>query len=83
MNIQTPAILEGVSTLKDGSLSVRFHTQEMSPEQKILFMEYLQRFGWLLFKASETTFKDDEVPEYDPKVDDAVKSPSVFRHYSR
>lgn len=74
--IQTAAILEGVSTLKDGSISVRFHTQELSPEQKVQFMEYLQKFGWMLFKEAETPFVEDEIPDYDPKQYDEIKSPS-------
>lgn len=51
--IQIPASLEGITTLKDGGLSLRFQTQELSDEDKLTVMRYLQEFGWLLFAAQE------------------------------
>jgi len=72
--IQIPSSLNGISTLKDGSLSLSFHTQEVSAEEAVNIMGYRNDFGFLLFKP--TAFKDEEVPDYDPKVDDSEKSPS-------
>lgn len=51
--IQIPASLEGISMLKDGGMSLRFGTQEATPEQKLVIMNYYQQFGWLLFAAQE------------------------------
>lgn len=45
-----PAVLEGVSTLKDGGVSLRFHTQELTAEEKANMFSWADRFGWLLFK---------------------------------
>lgn len=66
--IQTPATIEGVSTLKDGSMSVRLHTQEMTNEEKVILMEYTQKFGWFLFR--ENTFTDEDIPDRDAELDE-------------
>lgn len=50
---QVAAILEGVSLLKDGGVSVRFHTSELSAEHKTEISKYYQQFGWLLFNPQE------------------------------
>lgn len=47
---QIPAILEGVSPLKDGGLSLRFHTNEIADtRQKTKVLNFYQAFGWLQF----------------------------------
>lgn len=61
--LQLPATIEGISTHKDGSLGVRLSTQELSPEQKIGLMEYLNQFGWFLFKPNE--FQTTDIPVKD------------------
>lgn len=71
-NIKVPAVLDGVSTLKDGSLSVRFHTQEISPEQKVVFMNHVQGFGWLLFSVHEIS----DLPKESPHREAGDKTPS-------
>lgn len=63
--IQTPAHLVGITPLKDGALSLRFYTQEMTAKEKLLTLEYFQRFGWLLFKEDEKDFTDIDVPKGD------------------
>lgn len=70
--IKVPAVLEGVSTLKDGSLSVRFHTQEISNEDKVIFMNFVQGFGWLLFDTHESI----DVPKESPHREAGEKTPS-------
>lgn len=50
---QVPATLEGVSLLKDGGVSLRFHTNEMSASDKTAISNWYQQFGWLLFNAQE------------------------------
>lgn len=66
--IQIPATIEGVSTLKDGSMSIRLHSQEMSVEQKVVLMEFVQKFGWLLFR--ENQFTDEDIPDRDAELDE-------------
>lgn len=58
-NIQVPATVEGVSTLKDGGLSVRLHTQELQPAEKTVVLEKQGQFGWFLF--AEQAFDEDEL----------------------
>lgn len=72
---QVPATLEGVSTLKDGGVSVRLHTQELSPEEKAIAMGYQNQFGWLLFKPEQHDEKELEQLEHIRK-DTGGKSPS-------
>ena len=50
---QVQATLEGVSLLKDNGVSLRFHTNELTPEDKTAITRYYQQFGWLLFGAQE------------------------------
>lgn len=50
---KVPAVVDGVSPLKDGGVSVRFHTQEMTPGQIADLMGYYQKFGWLIFSEQE------------------------------
>ena len=68
--IQVPAILDGISPLKDGGMTLRFHTQEMTDEMKLVALSYYQKFGWMLFKESEKGFSDEEVPKDDPSADE-------------
>lgn len=70
---QVPAVLDGVSTLKDGGLSVRFHTQEVNNEQKIAVMNFMAQFGWLLFSSQE---HDDELELDKIRKDTGGKTPS-------
>lgn len=72
---QVGSQVDGISPLKDGGLSIRFHTQELSDDQKVLLMSYYQKFGWLLFKEDE--FKETDVPEKDTDIEGRkVKRPS-------
>lgn len=70
---QVEAILEGVAPLKDGGVSLRFHTNEITKPQKVELMDYYQSFGWLLFKANE--HQESEVPKELAKRDNR-QSPS-------
>ena len=66
-----PAEFSGATTLVDGGVSVRFKTQELSPDEKRAIFDYVQNFGWLLFATRELQKGDipDKVPEgeYDGK----------------
>ena len=66
------ALLDGVSHRKDGSLGIRFLTQEMSAQDKLKLIELLNSFGWVCFSPSEAEAVD--IPETQP--DDTRKSES-------
>lgn len=68
-----PAVLDGVTPRRDGSLTLRFVTQEVSKADKIIAMDYYQSFGYLLFKENEINM--DEIPEGNAILDGG-KSPS-------
>lgn len=73
--IQVPATLAGVSTLKDGGVTVRFSTQELNSDDKTMLFNKLDQFGWLCFK--ETEFKDNDLKELENiRRDTGGKSPS-------
>lgn len=57
---QKEAILEGVTPRKDGSMTLRFVTQEITKSEKVDLMEFYQSFGWLLFSANK--FQESEIP---------------------
>lgn len=58
---QIEAILDGVTPLKDGGVSLRFHTNEISKADKVTLMDFYQSFGWLMFAANE--FQESEIPK--------------------
>lgn len=66
-NFQIEAILEGVTPLKDGGVSLRFHTNETTKDDKVMLMDYYQTFGWLLFSAN--TFQTNDIPKTTAKRD--------------
>jgi hypothetical protein len=70
---QCPAQITGISTKADRSLSIRLTTdREMSAEEAVLLMSYVQQSGWFLFRANE--FTDEDVPAGDAR--DSRKTPS-------
>lgn len=70
---QVEAILDGVTPLKDGGVSLRFHTNEITKAQKVELMDFYQSFGWLMFAANE--FQESDVPKINAK-NDIGKTPS-------
>lgn len=70
---QIEAILDGVTPLKDGGVSLRFHTNEATKENKVMLMDFYQSFGWLLFQANE--HQENDIPK-DRATRDVGKSPS-------
>jgi hypothetical protein len=72
-NIITAASqLVGANPLQDGGMSLRFHTQELSPEAKVLVMEKFQKTGWVLF--SQDKIQTEDIPKDNTSYED--KTPS-------
>lgn len=70
---QIEAILEGVSPLKDGGLSLRFHTNEINKTtEKTKVLNFFGAFGWLQF--SDQTIHS--VPDKAPVREVGAKTPS-------
>lgn len=67
------AILDGVTPRKDGSLTLRFVTQEVSKDDMVVAMEYYQSMGHLLFSENEIEVSD--IPKGNAYLDNG-KSPS-------
>jgi hypothetical protein len=67
------AILDGVTPRKDGSLTLRFVTQEVSKDDMVIAMEYYQSMGHLLFAENEINVSD--IPKGNAYLDGG-KSPS-------
>ena len=68
---QVPAVLEGVSPLKDGGMSLRFHTQEISTYNKTKLLNFYQAFGWLQFSDQEVS----TVPGQNPVRETGARTP--------
>lgn len=49
-----PAILVRYAPLKDGGMTVSFHTQEVDHLDQLALMQYYQKFGWLQFSEVES-----------------------------
>lgn len=69
----TPAIIEGISPLKDGGMSVRLHTNEMNDAEKSEVIKFYQKFGWMVFSEQESSL---EVPDETIRRDTGGKTPS-------
>ena len=54
-----PAILDTFSSLKDKTLKLVFHSNELTPEQLLGVVKNVQKFGFLAFK--EESFKTSEI----------------------
>ncbi len=72
--LKVGALLEGHKTLKDRSLKVTFHTQEISPEMGATLMRMNQSFGWMLFCPESST--QIEIPSEPPKDFRSEKTPA-------
>lgn len=69
MTIKIPAYFSGFASKVDGSASLRFTTQEISPADFGEFKENLNEFGWLVFEKNASIPPDapDEAPEQEGK----------------
>jgi hypothetical protein len=54
-----PANLEGIATLKDGTIKLTFETQEITPHDAGLVFSYRNKLGYLAFKPE--LFDDKQV----------------------
>jgi hypothetical protein len=57
--IMIPAVLETLSTLKDGTIKLVFETNELRPADVGILFSYRNNYGYLAFKPE--TFSKDEV----------------------
>ena len=71
--IQLSAQFMGAIPKVDKSMSLRFITQELSDEEKVLIMNYLGEQGWLLFQ--ENSFTREDIP-VDNAPTDEKKTPA-------
>jgi len=53
--VKVGAILEGFRTLKDRTIKINFHANEVQPEMGATLMRLNQSFGWMIFCPEETT----------------------------
>ena len=52
-NVQVPAILEKITTLKDGSVRLLFETQELDAANCTILLGMRLSLGWLIFAPQE------------------------------
>lgn len=70
MQITLPAILNNFSPKKDGSVTIKFDTRELTAEEYMLILGFRNSEGWLMFSQN----KEFKVPEEEANLD--LKSPS-------
>lgn len=71
---QLPATFTSLRYLSDGGVSIGFHTQELSNEEKLLVGSFHNLYGQLLFRPNEDQFTEEEMPRED--IDFEGKKPS-------
>jgi len=76
MKILLPAYLDGFSPRKDRSISIRFVTQEQSPQQAAQIYQLLDSYGYLYFRAEEKLDKET-IAELDKLESDIYDSPKT------
>lgn len=69
---QIPASLDGFTLLKDGGLSMRFTTNEITAENMMMIKQFHNSFGYLMFK--ENKFSPEELPAEDADVEGKSQS---------
>jgi len=70
------AIVDGVQTRKDGTLSIKLGTQELGPEESAHVFHYANKLSWVAIKEMPVNEEDLEIPEgYTPEFP-SDKSPS-------
>jgi len=62
---EIPAYVKGFRTLSDGSLSLNFHTNEVTAEDIVHLRNQHNKFGWLLFSPNQ--FSEKDIPEFEPE----------------
>jgi len=60
MLFQTPAQIESIRTLADGTVKLSVETQELSPENMAQLFSLARKLGWFVFKESE--IKEEDIP---------------------
>lgn len=71
--VKAPALLDKITTLKDGSVKLVFETQELSAQMAANLLEQRNQQGWLIFAPSNSTVT---VPDEPPPEFKADKTPS-------
>ena len=72
---QTPAVIQGINTLKDRTLKLTVYvSRELPGDQKAKLFDLEQKEGWFLFK--ENPVQDEEVPQEEAKSDIRQKTPT-------
>ncbi len=70
--IRLPAYFTGFSSRADGSMSLRFNTQEVNSDEVTEMKRSLLSFGWIVFAPQEEAL---EIPK--ESISDDTKKPSV------
>ncbi len=60
--MQIQSTIESISTRRDRTLKIVLGTQELSEEQNAELFKLANKIGWFVFKESEITEKDLDLP---------------------
>lgn len=74
-NFQTPATIQGISTLKDKTLKLTVYvSRELAGDEKAKLFDLEQCEGWFLF--SKNSFQPKDIPQEPAKISTARKTPT-------
>lgn len=68
--IELPAQFDNISLRKDGSISLKFESRELSAEELFTVLQFRNTDGWVLFSQN----KEMKAPDIEAELD--TKSPS-------
>ena len=77
--IQLSVGFDRCSPHKDGSMGLAFSTQELTNEEKLVLLNHLGKFGWLLFKEDDHAYQEDDIPKEPSDYDDGMSPQKRLR----
>jgi len=76
MLLKIPSIIQKISTMVDGGISITLHTQEFNPEDQAKLFKLHKKTGWFVFAEKANMITENELKNLpDLKLDDN-KTPS-------
>ncbi len=65
--VQFASIVDGIAKKKDGTLSIKLGTQELSPEETSKLFEFGNKQIWVAFKEAPLGEAEIEMPDFIPE----------------
>ncbi|HNA61995.1 MAG TPA: hypothetical protein PKW79_02845 [Rhabdochlamydiaceae bacterium] len=67
--VMLEAILDKITSLKDGSFKILFESQELSAEKGAILFSMRNSFGWLAFAPQQAELKIPDEPAFNSRIE--------------